>query len=253
MKPFGAWLRTGSIPLSSKTRRAILESFEESYSQRSKKKRRINLRFIQEDVRKTLRKTHPNLPAQAVRNVFNAILRTGLLRHKDGLPIRSTSAPFNLDQNIDEIGKAMVSTYLGSLVENDAEIDNTEMLSELFFGDIDQVDYISGTLEWMSEADDAELTSDPDDLDLDDLLVVDGTDEAELDTSTENAETPARAPSESGYGPVLKSQRPQLSKMLLSKSNLVNRSNRIGILCQCGGFSDQRFEFFCAQGSLNQR
>jgi hypothetical protein len=91
---------------------------------------------------------------------------------------------------MDELSQAMISTYLGALVENDAEIADSDMLSHLFFGDGDQISYISSTLEWMSQADDADNSLEELDLelDLDDLLVVDSTDEHEFTSSPANPE-----------------------------------------------------------------
>jgi hypothetical protein len=180
----------GLNPLSAPTRAVVLEAFTAAYDARIAKKRRINIRFVQEDARRILRKSHPDLPARAIRNVFNAVLRTGLLRHRDGLPIRSTSAPFTFDTPMDEISKAMVSTYLGSLVESNAEVNDVGMLSRLFFGDEEQVDYVKETLDWMSEADDQDGDSQDIDLDLDDLLTV-GTLEAEADEATADADESA--------------------------------------------------------------
>jgi hypothetical protein len=162
----------GLNPLAAPTRAVVLEAFNKAYQARVEKKKRVNIRFLQEDARRMLRRSHPDLPARAIRQVFNAVLRTGLLRHRDGLPIRSTSAPFTLDSPMEGVAKAMVSTYLGSLVESEAKLDDAGMLSQLFFGDQAQVEYIKETLEWMSAADDSDGDSFDEDLDLDDLLTV---------------------------------------------------------------------------------
>lgn len=170
----------GLNPLAAPTRAIVLEAFNTAYQARIDKNKRVNIRFIQEDARRLLRRSHSDLPPRAIRQVFNAVLRTGLLRHRDGLPIRSTSAPFTLDTPMEGVAKAMVSTYLGSLVESEASLDDAGMLSQLFFGDEEQIEYIKETLEWMSAADDQDADSFDDDLDLDDLLTI-ATSEVESD------------------------------------------------------------------------
>jgi hypothetical protein len=140
---------------------------------------------LQDDIRKHLKKTHPEVPAGGIRAVCNALLRTGLLLHKDGNPIRSSKAPFELEKNAEELNDALTTVYLGVLQETEFDMTNTGMLAELFLGDADRRRKIEETLAWISAPDEDDLDdstvddddgpsqSIPDDIDLDDLLSMD--------------------------------------------------------------------------------
>ena len=54
----------GINPLASSTRTAILEGVVDSINSRKERKRRINVQFVQEDVRRKMRKSNPEVPAR---------------------------------------------------------------------------------------------------------------------------------------------------------------------------------------------
>jgi hypothetical protein len=176
-----SWVATlakaGLNPLSASTRKSILDAMEASVTQRVSKKRRINVKFVQEDVRRTLRKTHPDLPGKAVREVFDAVIRTGILIHRDGSPVRTTTASFTLDKTPDEVNVALVDVYLDALQQNETvETASITLLAELFHGDGARRKKIEETLAWMQSD---ENTEEPNDLDLDALLTFESESESE--------------------------------------------------------------------------
>ena len=183
----GTLAKAGLNPLSASTRKSILDAMEASITQRVAKKRRINVKFVQEDVRRALRKTHPDLPGKAIREVFDAVIRTGILIHRDGSPVRTTTAAFTLDKTPDEVNMALVDVYLDALQQNETvEPDSIALLAELFHGDRDRRKKIEETLAWMQSD---ENTEEPNDLDLDALLTFES--EPEPETETESPTEPS--------------------------------------------------------------
>ena len=102
-------------PLSTPVRMSVLEAVEASVTERVKRKRKIVSAFVVEDVKKALRTTHPQLPIRAIRGVMRALLRAGLLIHRDGNPIRSASGPFTLTKDADALNTSLAGFYLTTL------------------------------------------------------------------------------------------------------------------------------------------
>jgi len=159
----------GVNPLSAPSRKAILDALEESVKSRKSRKRRINAHFIQEDVRRRMRKTHPELPPKAIRYVFNSLMRAGVLLHKDGSPVRTGSAPFQLTKNSTELNDALADVYLDTLHHASFDLSNIKLLAELFHGDPDNTRRIEETIAYLQ----AHTQEDIDEDDMDALLSVD--------------------------------------------------------------------------------
>jgi len=165
-------------PLSTPVRMSVLEAVEASVTERVKRKRKIISAFVVEDVKKALRTTHPELPLRAVRGIMRALLRAGLLIHRDGNAIRSASGPFILTKNAEALNTSLAGFYLSVLKAEGADVSDAGLLSELLLGDSKRKREVEEALAWMAESSDVDEASetadvDPNDIDLDDLLEMD--------------------------------------------------------------------------------
>ncbi|MBN2799841.1 MAG: NYN domain-containing protein [Deltaproteobacteria bacterium] len=138
----------GLNPLSSETRLAILQAMTETIEERRRKNRRVNMQYVQEDVRRRIRKSHPEVPPRALRAVFRALLQSGALEHPEGGPIRTLKAPFISDSTPEELNKALAGVYLETLADSEAEVRDVQAMSQLLFGNesADEVAWIHGAL-----------------------------------------------------------------------------------------------------------
>ena len=187
-----AYLKTLSqadvAPLSTPVRMSVLEAVEASVLERVKRKRKIVSAFVVEDVKKALRTTHPELPLRAVRGIMRALLRGGLLIHRDGNPIRSAAGPFTLTKNAEALNTSLAGYYLSVLHAEGADVSNAGLLAELFLGDSKRKREVEEALAWMADTSEGnppdEVTADdPNDVNLDDLL------EMDLESTTADAPT----------------------------------------------------------------
>jgi hypothetical protein len=178
----GEYLKTLSkadvAPLSTPVRMSVLEAVEASVTERVKRNRKIISAFVVEDVKKALRTTHPELPLRAVRGVMRALLRAGLLIHRDGNAIRSASGPFILTKDAEALNTSLAGFYLSVLHAEGADVSDAGLLSELLLGDSKRKREVEEALAWMAEPSEVAEASespdvDPNDIDLDDLLEMD--------------------------------------------------------------------------------
>ena len=148
-----AWIGTlsdeGINPLSAPTRLTVLEQIEAVVNERRAKRRRVNVQFVTEDVKKRLRRTHPDLPIAELSGIFTALMRGGLLIHSDGTPIRRKAAPFTLTKTVSELNSALTELYLDMLSDKGADLDDASTLAELFLGDKDRSREIEEALAWL--------------------------------------------------------------------------------------------------------
>ena len=186
-----AVLEQAKLPvLSASVRKDVLAALEETVDERKKKRRKVTIGLVRDDmVKNRLRRTHPELPGALLKSVFDGLLTSGEFIHRDGTAIRSATASFHLEKDADGLNQALVQLYLAHLVDAGAEVNNTSMLAELFYGDADRRRDIEETVAWLHTA--AASVSDDDDdddsgeevveaaeqeLDLDDLLQIDDDD-----------------------------------------------------------------------------
>lgn len=185
----------GLHPLSYPARMQVLQLIEDAAKERSSKRRKVNIQFLREDVRKRLRKTFPDMPSRIIRGIFTALMQAGLLIHKDGTAIRSTSAAFHLESNAESMNSSLLSLYLAGLEEANADLHDVDKLAELFLGDADRRRDVETALAWLAQSqlgagDEASLN----DIDLDDLLVLsDSSTPAPKPAVEAKAKAPARA------------------------------------------------------------
>ena len=196
----------GINPLSAPTRKTVLDELEQSVDSRRSRKRRINVQFVQEDVRRRMRKTHPDVPAKAIRSIFNGLMRAGVLLHKDGAPVRTGSAPFHLSKDSTELNEALGDIYLDAIHHADIKMPPIALLADLIHGDIANTRHLEETLAYLQ----ANAQEDLEDVDLDSLLSVDPTEEVAITDDSKSAEktetssaeeVAAKAESESNEAP----------------------------------------------------
>lgn len=184
----------GLNPLAASTRKSVLQAVEESVAERKKRKRRVTAQFVQEDVRRKTRKTAPDLPARGVRHVFNGLMRTGALLHRDGSPVRTASAPFTLEKTAEELNEALADIYVDELHQAKLDLD-VELLAELFFDDRSQTRRIEEAMAYLQahqddDGDSEELSVDGDDLDA--LLLADDTGDQATEEASEEPKAKAK-------------------------------------------------------------
>ena len=112
-------------------------------------KRRINVQFVQEDVRRKMRKSNPEVPGKAIRSVFNALMRAGVLLHRDGSPVRTGSAPFTMSKDATELNHALADIYLDALHHAEIEMPAVPLLSEMFYGDATHTEQVEKTIAYL--------------------------------------------------------------------------------------------------------
>ena len=159
---FQVLFKAGYNPLAAPTRMTVLEALENVVAERRKRKRRNYIQFVREDVRRRLSKTHPDLPARALRNVFDALMNVHVFMHRDGSPVRTPSAPFELQKDAEAMNQLLTGLYLSNLKSAGADLSNTEGLADLFLGNPERKRSIQESLAWLDQPFD------------DDLLLVDG-------------------------------------------------------------------------------
>lgn len=198
------WVATlseeGLNPLAAPTRKAVLQAIEEAVEERNRKKRRVTVQFVQEDVRRTLRRTHPDLPLRGLRSIFNALMRAGVFIHRDGTPVRTGSAPFGLNKSAEELNETLADIYVDELHRAGATLD-IPLLAELFFGDRshtrpieESVAYLQATTDDDGEPNgDDNLDTDPD---LDAALLIEDDDTPSETSSSETATAESADPSD---------------------------------------------------------
>ena len=174
----------GKHPMSTPTRRVVLEALEQVVQDRRKRRRRVTAKFVQEDVRKRIKKTRPDLPKQAIHGLFDCLIEANVLIHKDGTPIRSFQAPFTIEKNADQLNEALMGIYLAELTRGDVELPDSGTLAALFLGQAERAREVEEALAWLAapppaseapEVPQAEQRTEA--LDLDDLLLFDVTEE----------------------------------------------------------------------------
>ena len=151
------------------TRLAVLEALVAVVSERSKRRKKTTVQFVREDVKKKIRRTHPELPNATIKALLDTLMSAGELIHRDGTAIRSGAAPFTLTKDAEALNESLVRVYLSHLRDEGCDLSDTATLAELMYGDADRRREIEETLAYL--ATEGEGDGDDLDLDLDDLLV----------------------------------------------------------------------------------
>ena len=128
--------RDGLNPLAAGTRLAVLEAFTAAVADREERNRKITLQFVQEDVRRALRRASLDVPSRAIRAVFRALQSSNALLHTDGTPIRSQSATFTLEHTAAQLNEALIGVYVEALRDT-PHLDEVDLLASLLTDDTD--------------------------------------------------------------------------------------------------------------------
>jgi uncharacterized protein (TIGR00288 family) len=192
----------GLVPLSNPTRMTVLEQLVAAVDDRGKKRRRVNVPFVVEDLQARLRRTHPELTAEHLKGLLRVLMRAGVLVHKDGAPIRNATAQFTIRKTPDQLNRVLANAYLRQLKADHFDLSDRPMLAELLFGDRERTRDLEEMLAWMDASEDEEslfeLEEEPAapavDEDLDALLVTEDGEEppAKPVTKAAKAAKPAK-------------------------------------------------------------
>ena len=179
-KPFvDALARRRLYPFSTPTRLSILEALEQAVAERKKRRRKVTLKFVIEDIQKKLRRTHPDLPMPRVRQLLEGLLTAGELIHRDGTAIRSNTAAFTLTKDAEGLNLALSKMFLRELRKAEVDLSKTALLAELMLGQSSRSREIEETLAYLETQTDEDL----EDVDLDSLLVSDDNGNGQADTA----------------------------------------------------------------------
>ncbi len=173
--------------VSASTRLALLEALAESTGDKSGKRRRVNGSMVVDDIRKRLRRTHPELQPAQVIAILESLITTGqLLHHRDLTPIRNGNAMFVIDKTPEKLNRVLSDLYLRKLRAAGEDISDMGLLAEFLFGDRGRTREVEEIVAWLASPDSAEedapteeenIALDPDDIDS--LLLSDGPSESD--------------------------------------------------------------------------
>ncbi len=135
--------KMGVNPLTQVIRHTVVHEFVDHITERAQRKRKNTLRYTVGDTARRCRKTDPPVATRHVRQVINALAQAGALRHADGNPVRSQSAPFNLEKDPEELLEILVEFYLATLRSTGVSLDDTTALSWLLYADDEHVDALA--------------------------------------------------------------------------------------------------------------
>ena len=128
----------GLNPLVHMLRHNVVHEFCDHVSERAKRKRKNTLRYTVGDTARRCRKTDPPVTSKHVRAVINALAQAGTLLHADGNPVRSQSAPFEVNQEPEELLDRLLEFYLQTLAATGLSLNNPGALSQLLYADDDR-------------------------------------------------------------------------------------------------------------------
>ncbi|NCG18483.1 MAG: NYN domain-containing protein, partial [Rhodobacterales bacterium] len=164
----------GLHPLSTPSRKLVLEALDGVVKERNQRRRKTTINFVGEDIKRKLRRTMPEVSVGLIRGVLEALRQSGQLLHRDGNPIRTPSASFTLSKNAEELNSALLNNYLANLSDAGCDMSNTAVIAELLLGNAEQTRAVEESLAWLVTA--PQGVGDAQDLnevDLDALLVID--------------------------------------------------------------------------------
>ena len=142
----------GLNPLDHMHRHTVVHEFVDHVNERSKRKRKNTLRYTVGDTARRCRKTEPAVAAKHVRAVINAMAQAGTLLHADGNPVRSQSAPFEINQDPEEILDKLLDFYLQTLTATGLTLTNSTALSQLLYADDEHADELHDRLTRLAES-----------------------------------------------------------------------------------------------------
>ena len=133
----------GLNPLVHMFRHNVVHEFCDHVSERAKRKRKNTLRYTVGDTARRCRKTDPPVTSKHVRAVINALAQAGTLLHADGNPVRSQSAPFEVNQEPEELLERLLEFYLQTLAATGLSLNNPGALSQLLYADDDHAEELA--------------------------------------------------------------------------------------------------------------
>ena len=141
-------------------RHNVVHEFCDHVSERAKRKRKNTLRYTVGDTARRCRKTDPPVASKHVRAVINALAQAGTLLHADGNPVRSQSAPFEVNQEPEELLDRLLEFYLQTLAATGLSLNNPGALSQLLYADDDHAEELAQRIKVLPTPESASTDSD---------------------------------------------------------------------------------------------
>ena len=130
----------GAHPLVHMVRHTVVHEFVDHVQERTKRNRKNTLKYTIGDTARRCRKTDPPVASRHVGAVINTLFKAGALRHADGNPVRSNSAPFHIEQEPEELLDILIQFYLTTLRDEGCDLTDATALSQLFYADDEHAD-----------------------------------------------------------------------------------------------------------------
>lgn len=150
----------GLNPLVHMLRHNVIHEFCEHVSERTKRRRKNTLRYTVGDTARRCRKTEPPVASKHVRAVINALAQAGTLLHADGNPVRSQSAPFEINADPEELLERLLEFYLQTLSAAGLSLTNPAALSQLLYADDEHTDELAERIKTLPKPEPAPTKAD---------------------------------------------------------------------------------------------
>lgn len=195
--------KAGLGPMAFSTRMAVLEHLVEVVTERAKRRQRANASTVADAVKQRLRRTHPELTKDDLEALIKGLREADVLIHKDGRPIRRSSASFRVNKSAEELNLALAEHYIRLLRDAGHDVSRSKPLAALFLGDEERARKVEEIVAWAAapppaastepaKASSSKKSSDEDDDDVDAFLELD--DGAEVTIDQEETPAPKKRP-----------------------------------------------------------
>ena len=125
-------------PLTPELLASLCTAIVDNVEARKKKKRRVNLQWVTQDVTKSMRSVDERVGSSRVKSLINGLHAAGVFRHTDGEPIRSFFAAFTLGEDATGLLRVLRRSMLQKLATEGVELaQQTGPLAELLYGKAD--------------------------------------------------------------------------------------------------------------------
>ena len=130
-------------PLVHMVRHTVVHEFVDHVQERTQRNRKNTLKYTIGDTARRCRKTEPPVASRHVSAVINTLFKAGALRHADGNPVRSNSAPFRIEQEPEELLDMLILFYLTTLQNDGCDLTDSVTLSQLLYADDEHADELA--------------------------------------------------------------------------------------------------------------
>ncbi len=139
----------GYNPTTHMIRHTVIHEFVDHVQERQKRKKRNTLRYVYSDIQRKCRNTEPVVNSKHVRHIIDAMKAAGLLLHPNGEPVRSENAQFMIKNDAEELMIGLREFYVKYLLDMGEELNDSEKLSVLLWGDENHSQKVEEMVCWM--------------------------------------------------------------------------------------------------------